>query len=221
MKTKRTAKITPRWPVRSNSRQRFQVLLNAVAELLVDHDPSEITVHLIARRADAPPATVYHFFPSADAALLAQAHAYLEDFLRMSKEPAPDGGNWRDVWRFASARARDAYTSDAARMRLLLADDVPSDVQTAGQAYVAEIGRAVTALLAPRVQSTDARTLESACVHAIAINGMFWRTSYRQARTITDAHFEEGLRASLAYLGTYLSDGPNTASAHLSDRAAP
>ena len=76
----RIEKITPRWPSRADSKARFQLLMQAVEALLQQIGPSDITIQMIADAAHMPTATVYHFFPSAEAAMFAQARVYIERF---------------------------------------------------------------------------------------------------------------------------------------------
>jgi AcrR family transcriptional regulator len=203
MKNNRAEKITPHWPVRSDGRARFQSLMAAVAALLADQGPSEITIQTIAARAHVPKASVYGFFPSVEAALLAQAHVYLREFRELAREPVDGAQTWQEAWRGAAARARKVYVNDMAKMRLLLGADIPQDVQTAGQSYMADMARAVVTLFG-RTGVAPFPQLAEICTHAIEINGMFWRQSFQRSATISESHFEEGLKASVAYLATYL-----------------
>jgi AcrR family transcriptional regulator len=203
MKTRRAKKITPHWPTRSDGRARFQVLTAAVVGLLADFGPSEITIQSIAARAHVPKGTVYTFFPSVEASLLAQAQLYLDEFDALARRPVPGARSWQEAWRAAAARARDLYVGDVARMRLLLGADIPRDVQTAGYGCLQRMGRTMAALLDPEGKAL-VPDFADICVQAIEINDTFWRLSFQRAGTIGDAHFEEGMRASLAYLAIYL-----------------
>ena len=101
LKAARIEKITPRWPARSDSKARFLVLMQAVETLLTQHGPSEITIQMIADEARMPTATVYHFFPSAEAAMFAQARVYIERFEKMSAEgrTPEERRSWQHAWR--------------------------------------------------------------------------------------------------------------------------
>jgi len=204
----RAEKITPRWPSRADSRARFEKLMEAVGGLLATFGPSEITIQMIADAAKMPSATVYHFFPSAEAALVAQARLYTEEFESLVSQgvPAAERTSWQYAWTRGSQRGRELYTSDVARMRLLLGADVPRDVQMVDSEFNIRLGRIIADQFERETYLAPAPGLAEAFTNAIEINDTFWRMSFQRAGTITDAYFDEGLRAVIAYLGTYLPE---------------
>lgn len=205
-KTARIEKITPRWPARSDSKARFQVLMAAVEALLTKHGPSEITIQMIADEARMPTATVYHFFPSADAAMFAQARVYIDRFEKMSVDGrAPDERrSWQEAWRIGLQKAREHFVANVACMRLLLGIDVPRDIQTYDSAFNVRVGQNSAQHFHDYFVMPPIEGLEAICTNAVEINEIFWRKSFERYGTITDEYFEEGLRAVIAYLSTYL-----------------
>src|ERR1700733_13489600 len=131
LKHARMGKITPRLPARSDSKARFQVLMPAVEALLLRHDPSEITIQMIAEEARMPTATIYHFFPTVEAAMFAQALIYIEHFeaIAIADGPPDDRASWQNSWRIATQRWRGLFNANLAYLRLLLGSDLPRDVQ--------------------------------------------------------------------------------------------
>lgn len=208
LKAARAEKIMPRWPSRADSRLRFDALLSAVARLLKKNEPSAITIQLIAETAKMPTATVYHFFPSVEAALLAQARIFVDAFEADSQKPTPaaERTTWQSAWRLAALRGRQTYRNDVARMRLLLGGDVPRDVQMYDADANVRMGRIIAAKMARETFLPVIPRFAEACTNAIEINDTFWRMSYQRAGTITDAYFEESHRAVVAYLRTYLPE---------------
>jgi AcrR family transcriptional regulator len=207
-KAVRAEKITPRWPVRADSRLRFDTLMAAVGRLLKKHNPSAITIQLIADAAKMPAATVYHFFPSVEAALLAQARVFVDAFeTEMEKPtPVPERTTWQHAWHCAAQRGRETYRQDVARMRLLLGADVPQDVQIYDANANVRMGRIIAAKLERETHLPAIPHFAQACANAIEINDTFWRMSYRRTGTITDAFFDESQRAVIAYLSLYLPE---------------
>ncbi len=208
LKTARIEKITPRWPARSDSKARFQVLMQAVETLLSQRGPSDITIQLIADEAHMPTATVYHFFPSAEAAMFAQARVYIERFERLAAEgnaPA-DRRSWQNSWRVGSQRGRELYNSNIACMRLLLGPDVPRDIQTYDSDFNVRLGRIVAKQFHDYFVTPHIEGLETICTNAVEISDTFWRMSFERHATITDAYFDESMRAVIAYLRTYLPE---------------
>ncbi len=208
LKSVRTEKITPRLPARADSRVRFQALMAAVGALLNKCGPSEITIQMIAEKAKMPTATVYHFFPSAEAALLAQARIYFQEFEALidMSSPQSERTSWQNSWRWNAERGRLHYTANAARMRLLLGADVPRDVQTVDSEFNVRLGQIVakqfeTQTIMPHIPGFDV-----VCANAIEISDTFWRLSFQRTETITDAYFDESMRAVTAYLRCYLPE---------------
>ncbi len=204
----RIEKITPRWPSRADSKARFQLLMQAVETLLQQCGPSEITIQMIADAAHMPTATVYHFFPSADAAMFAQARAYIERFEKLSAEPTPphDRRSWQGSWRVGAQRGRDLYMANVACMRLLLGPDVPRDIQTYDSDFNVRLGRAIAGQFHDYFVTPDIEGLEAICTNAVEISDTFWRMSFERHATIPDAFFEESMRAVVGYLRTYLPE---------------
>ena len=202
----RAERITPRMPARADSRVRYDKLVKAVGKLLATYGPSEITVQMIADAARMPTATVYHFFPSAEAALVAQARLYVASFEASMQKQVPMSARtpWPKAWRINSQTGRNLYVNDLARMRLLLGADLPRDVQVVDAEFNVRLGRLIVAQFERETFLPRIAKLEEACTNAVEINDMFWRKSFQQTGTISDAYFNEGIRAVVAYLETYL-----------------
>jgi AcrR family transcriptional regulator len=208
LKAARIEKITPRWPARSDSKARFQILMQAVETLLAHRGPSEITIQMIADEAHMPTATVYHFFPSAEAAMFAQARVYVERFEKMDAEGRTyeERRTWQDAWSIGLRKGRDVYVANPASMRLLLGPDMPRDVQTYDSDFNVRVGRNAAKNFHDYFVMPQVEGLEEICTNAIEISDTFWRLSFARHGTITDAYFEEGMRAVIAYLRTYLPE---------------
>ena len=208
LKAARIEKITPHWPARADSKARFQLLMQAIEKLLLEHGPSDITIQMIADEARMPTATVYHFFPSVDAAMFAQARVYIERFEKLSAAgtPAHERRSWQGCWRVGSQRARELYTSNVACMRLLLGPDVPRDIQTYDSEFNVRLGRICAGQFHEYFATPAIEGLEAICTNAIEISDTFWRMSFERHGTITDALFDESMRAVVAYLRIYLPD---------------
>ncbi len=207
-KTARVEKITPRWPSRTDSKARFQLLMQAVETLLTQRGPSDITIQMIADEARMPTATVYHFFPSSEAAMFAQARVYVERFEKQAAEGTPmaDRTSWQNSWRSGLQRGRELYVANVACMRLLLGADVPRDIQSYDSEFNVRGGRIAATQFHEYFVMPQIAGLEAICTNAIEITDAFWRMSFQRHGTITDPFFEESVRAVIAYLRTYLPE---------------
>jgi AcrR family transcriptional regulator len=68
---------SPRKPVQKRSRERYERLLDATESLLSAQDAGSVGLYDIAKHANVPPASVYHFFPTKEAAFVALAERFL------------------------------------------------------------------------------------------------------------------------------------------------
>ena len=91
-------------------------------------------------------------------------------------------------------------------MRLLLGPDVPRDIQTYDSDFNVRLGRTSAQQLREYYVVPEIENLEAICTNAIEICDTFWRMSFERHGTITDAYFDEGMRAVLAYLRTYIPE---------------
>ena len=221
--SRRAEKITPRWPSRIDSRPRFKALLDALEALLDEFGPSEVSVQMIAEKAGMPPASVYHFFPSSDAACVALATTYLGEFVAQARTPLavdPYGG-WQDGIRRRAEVARAHYLANTACMRLLLGSDMPRDIQTLDASNVAEMGKGFADDIRRQFIVPEFDRFDYMVTNAIEISDAFWRMSYCRHQTITDEAFEESVRAVIAYMRTYLPDTLQVRSAALAPTPTP
>jgi len=60
-----------RIPQRARGKARFETILDAAAELIVESGVSGVTMHKVAKRAATPTGSMYHFFPDREALVLA------------------------------------------------------------------------------------------------------------------------------------------------------
>jgi AcrR family transcriptional regulator len=72
-----------RIPTQERSRKRFDAMLDAFAELLVEMGFEAITTHHVAERAGVPVGTLYQFFPNKYALATALSRRYAGTFLQL------------------------------------------------------------------------------------------------------------------------------------------
>ena len=77
---------------------RFQKLLDAADSLLAEQHVEQIGLYQIAEQAAVPTASVYHFFPNKEAALLALAERHHEALQCIARAPLlPPPETWQDL----------------------------------------------------------------------------------------------------------------------------
>jgi AcrR family transcriptional regulator len=134
-------KVRATKPVQSRSVQRFDLLLRATDELLSEREPRDVGIYDIADRAGVAPASVYHFFPSKEAAFLALAERYLTDLALLGARAHDPSSlrNWPDLLELAIHRAIDFYNEHPVFRKLFLGGGVSADIREREVAYNALI----------------------------------------------------------------------------------
>jgi AcrR family transcriptional regulator len=197
-----------RKPSRGSGFARYQVLLEATESLLQTANPDEIGLYQIAEKAGVPPASLYHFFPTKEAAYQALAERYLEGLLRMHSEPieARLVRSWQDLSAIDMRRAMEFYNARPPMLKILYGGfggvearniDIYVTEQMAHSAY--ERLNRIFHVPFLRNQHTKAQV-------ALAILDSIWSISVRQHGKITEEFYEEALRAVCAYRRLYLPE---------------
>jgi AcrR family transcriptional regulator len=203
---KRRQTAGPRKPSRGRGVARFAALVEATEQLLTQFSPDEIGLYQIAEQADIPAPSVYHFFPTKEAAFDAFAESFVSRILATHREPIDTRllNNWTDLYRIDNERARDFYNANKPSLKIFyggfggvnaknLDDLMRRDISMRGYE------RANFLFNMPRIDN-----YERMAENRMGIMDSFWTTSVREFGYITDDYFEEGLQAALAYTRLYL-----------------
>ena len=117
----------PRQPSQKRSRERYEKLVEATRALVLEREISQIGIYDIAKKAEVPSASVYHFFPSVEAALVELSRRQLERLEQTLTAPMPVPETpfaWQDVMALRFWRAVDFYNGDTVAQRLFLSGSV-------------------------------------------------------------------------------------------------
>jgi AcrR family transcriptional regulator len=199
---------SPRTPSRIRGVQRYQALVDATEALLQDHSPEDVGLYQIAERAGVPPASVYHFFPTKEAAFFALAKRYLEWFQNSIYLPVDLARltSWQDLMASDLRGTMTYYNSHPPALKLLYggygglatkqADFIMIERQ-AGSLY----RRYETAFHMPFVREPEKKFHLN-----INIMDAIWGYSYVRHGEITETYYEEALNACIAYCRLFLPD---------------
>ncbi|GLK86134.1 TetR/AcrR family transcriptional regulator [Ancylobacter defluvii] len=195
-------------PVRRRRGQiRLKALIEATDALLQEHDVSEVGLYQIAEQAGVPPASIYHFFPNKEAALVALAEDYLERLVARSIEAPPSPpANWQELigWRIrTSARF---YNEHVPLMRLFLGASISAEVRQRDMAGTLAVSRTRAEMFDRHFVMPPIKDWIGKLATSLAIADGIWALSYSQNQSITDESIEEGVRAVTAYLRCYLPE---------------
>ncbi len=209
MGAKRSARRTaPRQPLQERGRARFEALLDTVEVMLAEHEPDQIGFYQIAERAGMPAASVYHFFPTKNAAFLALARRYLDHFRQGARRPIDpaETGSWQDVIRKRHERAVAYYNAHPPAMKLILGVQPFLEIHDADSTANEDISKLLLEDLRRTFHFPYVAGPEQKFLICLSIADAIWRISFAAHRRITPDFAREATRATLAYMRTFLPE---------------
>jgi len=200
-------RIVARRPQRKPGQVRFRKLLEALDELLITSSVQDIGLYQIAAKAKVPNASVYHFFPSTEAALLALAEVHHGALLELSKLPLEVPPlRWQDLFRQKVTSAAEYHNSHPAALRLFLGTNISLEVKSADVWQYHRLVEGRSQLLSgyfhmPRIPNWNRRL----ATYFALIDGVF-SLSYSENGFIREDYIAEAHQAGIAYLRCYLPE---------------
>lgn len=203
MPTKLDQRAVARQPIKLPSRARFEGVLDAAEQLLLEQGFNGFSIPSLAERLGYTRASIYHFFPTPHALLNELSRRYYEESSKqvMAVALASSGLPWRDVMEQVLKFAADYYNArPVARMLLLgrLMTDENFNIQEQTNQQLGQLFRGL-------FQARGIELPQEPDVGWIAVDivdGILRHSQYRYDR-ITDSCRDEALRAVTAYLAPY------------------
>jgi AcrR family transcriptional regulator len=189
-----------RQPSRERGRTRFQALLEATEALLKEGNPDDIGLYQIAERAGIAPASVYHFLPTKNAALLALAEKYHADLRMMMNEPVAASRliSWQDLLVVRHERAVKYYNSNLPAAKIFLGIHPSWEIHQADKNYNRGASQALfeyfdRAFVMPYVKDPSSKF---EIMYSIA--DAIWASSFERHTAIPPHYAEEATTACIA-----------------------
>lgn len=201
-------RASPRTPSRGRGIARYEVLLDSVDALLQESNPDDVGLYQIAQHAGVPPASVYHFFPTKEAACLALAQRYLKGFAALSRLPVPKTSleSWQNLMAWDLDQGIDYYHRHSPAMKLFLGRFGGIETQQANVAHNARIARSTYGRLDAAFHMPYLRDAEKYFHINIEIIDAVLTLSYLKHGHVTGEYRNEALRASVAYCRLFLPE---------------
>lgn len=192
----------PRKPKRSNGKATYEKLLDELEQTLLRSDGVSIRLKDLAAATGTPVASVYHFFPSPDAAAAGLAERYVEKLGTMLSlsEGQASISTWQDLVREAAKRGRAFYAAHPTAFKLLLGTNQSPGVRKIVLDSYWGLANLMVPELRRLIDIPEKLDLTNKLAHSIVISDAFWALSYALHGKITDALAQEGERAVTAYL---------------------
>lgn len=201
-----TPSAAGRRPAQKRSLARVNALLDAADALLREREIGDVGLYDIARLADVPPTSVYHFFPTKEAALLGLAERYLEHMHQILQQPLDltQVDHWIDLVTIRYYRVVNYFNENLPARKLFIGLAIGSDVKMLD---FADMDNLVTWTYRSMNTIFDMPYVKDPTLKFSVLFGIYdgvWATSYAKRGYITPEYAREGLRAGIAYLSTFL-----------------
>lgn len=199
-----------RKPKQARSKIKFNQILDHTESLLAAGKLKSINLNDVADEMSIAVGSIYHFFPSKEALLLAAADRFINQLTQMldPKNLQEDVylSNWQDYFRKTAQKATDIYNTSK-----------PASILLLGQAYNWQIRlvdahghRKMASVLSESFNTISdfsfTPNLKEILLNSIVILAGFWHRSYEEHEKITEKYFEVSIEASLAYLKLHLPE---------------
>jgi AcrR family transcriptional regulator len=192
-------------PARERGIQRFSRLLDATDELLGEYHVDDIGLYGIAERAGVPPASVYHFFPTVEAAFHALAQRYLQGFMELFAEPVESSAfsNWLDLMARDQRLSVSYFSAHPAAMKLFLGRYGGEETRKADIEFNRRAGKGLWYRLNAAFQMPNIEGAAEKFTNMLFIQDALWSAGYAASGAVSAECLEESRRACHAYLRLY------------------
>jgi AcrR family transcriptional regulator len=200
------AALTARKPAQQRSRLRFEALLDAANTLLAKNETTDVGLYDIAAAAGVPPASVYHLFPTKEAAFVALAERYLVGLHEYIIRPfdVSKVQRWRDLIVLEMYRAIEFYNQNPVMSKLFLGENVLPDVRMLDVRNVAAISSSSYDRMNVHFEMPYLHNPDIKFAVLIGIYDGIWMTSYARDGYIAEDFARETEMAAIAYCETFL-----------------
>jgi len=198
--------LAARKPAQQRSRIRFEVLLDAADALLTKNETTDVGLYDIAAAADVPPASVYHLFPTREAAFVALAERYLKGLTAYIVRPldASKVQRWQEFITLEMYRAIEFYNQHPVMCKLFLGENVLPDVRMLDVRNVAAASSSSYDRMNLYFEMPYLHDPDLKFAVLIGIYDGIWMTSYARNGYISEDYARETERAAIAYCETFL-----------------
>jgi AcrR family transcriptional regulator len=200
----------------ARGRLRIEAILDAADRTITRQDTLDLSLQAVAEEAGVPAASLYHYFPTSQALLVALARRYMTAFEALAARRIDHDRltQWADLCAFHADLALRFYHEHPVAMRLLLGPECGWEIRSADHATNQRIGGIYYRKLIQHFAVAESRMLEEAFAVSVTIGDAVWALSFARDGVVGPAMAEEALRARLAYLRLYLGR-------YVEKRAAP
>ncbi|QUD89756.1 TetR/AcrR family transcriptional regulator [Phenylobacterium montanum] len=199
-------RLQPKSPKRAAARARVDAILDAADVLAASRPTESLSLPLLAQAAGVPASSLYHFFPSIEAVLVALVRRYNAELDRDIEQllETLEAGSWQATTRALSACARQFHDRNPVYARLVLRTAAFTSLRRADDEHIRQLAERFLELMNARFHMPNAPDLVTPLGVAMAISDRIWALLSDENGNISDKAFEESQIAMISYLSNYL-----------------
>ena len=198
---------TFRRPSQARGKEKFSRILDAADFLIAETQSADaLSLYDIAEKAEVAVGSVYHFFPSSSAVLVALIERYDQRFEELVKELPIDSGkieSWRDVIWMQTEQSRQYINATPGALIMILGSGQTWATRLADAEGDAAIAEAMVSAIQQYFKLPTNPDPQQITFNAIRLLEALWGTSYLQHGLVTDGYAAETHKALCAYLSLY------------------
>jgi AcrR family transcriptional regulator len=186
--------------------QRRKRLVDAARYFLETRDPQEISFKEIAKQAEVPEGSAYHFFANKYDLFSALATDLGEVFAAVAAKPIDDDkiNSWQDFVATLIDRSAEIYRNDPVARKVLLGSTMPHEIKNVDkesvEAYIATMEARFNELFVmPKIAQFSQRL-----VYALTMIDAIFELDYSANDNLSDEIIEEAKLAMVGYLSNFI-----------------
>tara|TARA_B100000497_G_C7693373_1_gene422407 strand:+ start:3921 stop:4556 length:636 start_codon:yes stop_codon:yes gene_type:complete len=187
---------------------RRQELLDAAIQLFSSKDIDEVSFVEIARHAQVPTASAYHFYKNKNDLLAALVTYYHEEVNEFVLRPFSDEmiHTWADIIDHIIDRARLYFEDRDVARKLFYGGKTPPQIKLLDRKGDKEIGTNIEQVLNEYFVMPDIPGKQRVFYILVELIDTIFTLSVTEHGVITDTYLQETRRATKSYLKTYLPE---------------
>jgi AcrR family transcriptional regulator len=180
-------------------------LIDAARKLLKSHDLDSISLGDVAKQANVPVSSAYHFYSDIRDLYTALLSRIEEQLLEEYRKPLREAArNWPDVIDILVRKGVKLLAADPAARQLMVGPKTPADLKLRDRKNDIALGRLYEHHVSEHFQLPATIDGPKIFFRAVEIIDLMFCLSMVECGYINDEYTAEAVRAAVAYLGSYL-----------------
>lgn len=187
--------------------ERRRQLLASAYDLLCENEIEDISFRDIAKHADVPEGSAYHFYANRFDLFTALAGDLSELFVAEHHRPLPQGctKNWRALATQFIHTGVKVYRSNPPARQLLIGGKTPPQVKQTDRLNDRKVAAVMSEIFSEHFKSPADTDLESVFYYFIEITDLMFSLSVIEHGEITDDMIRQAQLAGIGYLANFFS----------------